>query len=216
MIRQTIYILAVLLMSTLGAYAQNETSLCEQSIGGISLNQSPDEMRAILSKKYPFKIKPPANIAMSDNLILATYKQGTFPKDKDSMIEYIKTQRVYSESRILLNHYVKVPKNNYQSWMTLDWEYGKYVQEKMKRLCTPETISQNAGRGRGSNVPALKNKSVNCTPGSSLEISEKSTDKKNPESQCEYSLSIGGRQDIQGGDGQHILLLIQEVLTYRL
>lgn len=211
MTKQIIYFLAAFLVSISNVSAQNLTALCEEGIGGVNFSQSSEEVHAMLSNKYAFKFKMGGSLQIVDSLSLATYKQDSSPGDGDSSIIYTKAQSVHPTGTITFNHYTKVPKYNHHAWKNLDWDYGRYVQKKMDRFCTPENIT--AKNPRGQNVATLKDRHVRCAPDRNLSISEWSSGRKRPK--CHYTINIGVMA-AKGGDRQHLILNIQESLRYEM
>lgn len=210
LVKHAMVITVISLLTVSSAYAADKTALCEQSIAGINFSQSTEEMRAVLSNRFAFKWK-----SQKAEFSLKTYAKRTHPGDRDSSIIYMKAFD-QSRSRITTEHYIKVPKDNHAAWMSLDWDYGKYVQEKTQRLCTPEVTNL---RPRAVPPRIAGKQNVACKSGiagTSLSVHQSAPDVSKSLYQCKYSLTYGGVSQIEGGDGTHELLVFQETLAYNL
>ncbi|MFK7816070.1 MAG: hypothetical protein AB8B92_07010 [Gammaproteobacteria bacterium] len=218
MIRLFVLIAAIIVFGFSSTHAEDKTPLCEHSIGGIGFNQSHDEVHSFLSTRFEYDN---SNHGPNKRLIdFKTYEKypGPGAQNRDSEIIFSNSQPL--RGRISIRNYIKIPKDNIRAWKSVDWEYGKYVQAKMARLCTAEVsnISFQDERAMPPTTPGVQK--VRCFTGQDhgrdkLEIIQTAPKESNSSYQCKYSISIVGARKIEGGDGQDVMLVFEESMSYR-
>lgn len=216
------------------ATAQNQTGLCEQTLGGLSLTDTRQSALAKIGNTFPYNI----NVNTASFLEYATYDSKNrsiqlrkLPQSGDSEVRFYASnggpvfqpnnsnQASISprpNTRIRLNTYLAM-----QSIYPLKWSEplssdARRVKGKLREWCDQnfDTIESAKAYLGIDNLGVISGIVSGCADGSwaNIEINEKAKDQNGQEFICHYTMNIR-TQPTDFSQGNVSLVVVQEELT---